>query len=177
MGIVGPVAYAGTSQHDAGIRLEGLSKSFGSPEGPVHAVRGIDVAIGRGETVALLGPNGAGKSTTIDMLLGLQQPDGGAVSLFGRTPRQAVDAGTFREDLFYRLNVFPLEVPPLRERREDIPVLVEYFISRYARKAGKTFRRINKRTLDRLRAYPWPSWRRFKAAARQVVTAPTVSAS
>jgi formate hydrogenlyase transcriptional activator len=64
--------------------------------------------------------------------------------------------GTFRQDLFYRLNVFPLEMPPLRDRREDIPVLVEYFISRYARKAGKTFRRVSKRTLDRLRSYPWP---------------------
>ena len=64
--------------------------------------------------------------------------------------------GTFRQDLFYRLNVFPLEMPPLRERREDIPVLVEYFIGRYARKAGKTFRRVSKRTLDRLRSYPWP---------------------
>src|SRR5258705_7875002 len=64
--------------------------------------------------------------------------------------------GTFRQDLFYRLNVFPLEVPPLRERQEDIPVLVEYFIGRYARKAGKTFRLVSKRTLDRLRAYPWP---------------------
>jgi formate hydrogenlyase transcriptional activator len=64
--------------------------------------------------------------------------------------------GTFRQDLFYRLNVFPLEVPPLRERREDIPVLVEYFIGRYARKAGKTFRRVSKRILDRLRSYPWP---------------------
>jgi PAS domain S-box-containing protein len=64
--------------------------------------------------------------------------------------------GTFRQDLFYRLNVFPLEMPPLRERREDIPVLVEYFISRYARKAGKTFRRVSKRTLDRMRSYPWP---------------------
>ena len=63
---------------------------------------------------------------------------------------------TFRQDLFYRLNVFPLEMPPLRERREDIPVLVEYFIGRYARKAGKTFRRVSKRTLDRLRSYPWP---------------------
>jgi len=93
MGIVEPVASAGTSPHDAGIRLDGLSKSFRSPEGPVHAVRDIDVAIERGETVALLGPNGAGKSTTIDMLLGLQPPDGGTVSLFGRTPRQAVDAG------------------------------------------------------------------------------------
>jgi DNA-binding NtrC family response regulator len=62
------------------------------------------------------------------------------------------DDGTFRQDLFYRLNVFPLEMPPLRERREDIPVLVEYFIGRYARKAGKTFRRVAKRTLDRLRS-------------------------
>ena len=93
MGIVEPVASAGTSPNNAGIRLDGLSKSFRSPDGPVHAVRGIDVAIERGETVALLGPNGAGKSTTIDMLLGLLPPDGGAVSLFGRTPRQAVDAG------------------------------------------------------------------------------------
>ena len=65
-------------------------------------------------------------------------------------------SGTFRQDLFYRLNVFPLEVPPLRERREDIPVLVEYFIDRYARKAGKTIRRVNKRTLDHLQSYPWP---------------------
>jgi PAS domain S-box-containing protein len=68
----------------------------------------------------------------------------------------AVDDGAFRQDLFYRLNVFPLEMPPLRERQEDIPVLVEYFIGRYARKAGKTFRQVSKRTLDRLRSYPWP---------------------
>ena len=68
----------------------------------------------------------------------------------------AVTDGSFREDLFYRLNVFPLEMPPLRQRREDIPVLVEYFISRYARRAGKRFRRVAKRTLDRLRSYPWP---------------------
>ena len=68
----------------------------------------------------------------------------------------AIDAGTFRSDLFYRLNVFPIAVPALRERGEDIPLLVEYFIDRYARKAGKTIRRINKRTFDHLRAYPWP---------------------
>jgi ABC-2 type transport system ATP-binding protein len=77
----------------AGIRLSGLTKSFKSPQGPVHAVRGIDIAIGAGETVALLGPNGAGKSTTIDMLLGLLQPDSGTVSLFGRPAEQAIAAG------------------------------------------------------------------------------------
>jgi ABC-2 type transport system ATP-binding protein len=75
------------------IELQGLSKSFPSPQGPVNAVRGIDVSIGRGETVALLGPNGAGKSTTIDMLLGLTEPDAGSVSLFGMQPTAAVDAG------------------------------------------------------------------------------------
>jgi transcriptional regulator with GAF, ATPase, and Fis domain len=68
----------------------------------------------------------------------------------------AVDDGTFRQDLFYRLNVFPLEIPPLRERREDIPVLVEYFIDRYARRAGKTIRRVGRRTLNHLQSYPWP---------------------
>ena len=69
---------------------------------------------------------------------------------------EAVAEGTFRQDLFYRLNVFPLEMPPLRERQDDIAVLVEYFINRYARKAGKTIRRVSKRTLDRLKSYPWP---------------------
>src|SRR6267143_1714903 len=68
----------------------------------------------------------------------------------------AVADGTFRQDLFYRLNVFPIEVPPLRDRREDIPMLAEYFIGRYARKAGKAFRRVSKRSLDHLQSYPWP---------------------
>ena len=68
----------------------------------------------------------------------------------------AIAAGTFRSDLFYRLNVFPIEIPPLRERREDIPLLVAYFIDHFARKAGKSFRGINKKTLDLLLAYPWP---------------------
>ncbi len=84
------VTAAGT---DSGIVLQGLAKSFRSPQGPVHAVRGIDVSISRGETVALLGPNGAGKSTTIDMLLGLTAPDAGTVTLFGATPAQAISAG------------------------------------------------------------------------------------
>jgi ABC-2 type transport system ATP-binding protein len=76
-----------------GVALVGLSKTYRSPEGPVHAVRGVDVSISAGETVALLGPNGAGKSTTIDMLLGLARPDGGSVTVFGRTPAEAVAAG------------------------------------------------------------------------------------
>jgi ABC-2 type transport system ATP-binding protein len=81
------------SSHAIGISLSGLTKTFRSPEGPVQAVRGIDVDIARGQTVALLGPNGAGKSTTIDMLLGLTPPDAGGVSIFGREPREAIDAG------------------------------------------------------------------------------------
>jgi len=82
-----------TSQAATGIRLTGLTKSFRSPAGPVPAVRGIDLHIAAGETVALLGPNGAGKSTTIDMLLGLLPPDSGTVELFGLTPRQAIATG------------------------------------------------------------------------------------
>jgi transcriptional regulator with PAS, ATPase and Fis domain len=68
----------------------------------------------------------------------------------------AIGAGMFRSDLFYRLNVIPIEIPPLRERREDILLLVEYFIDRYARKAGKSFQTVNKRSLDLLQSYPWP---------------------
>ena len=78
---------------DSRIELHGLVKEFRSPQGPVRAVRGIDVSIAAGETVALLGPNGAGKSTTIDMMLGLTRPDSGSVSLFGRSPSEAVAAG------------------------------------------------------------------------------------
>ena len=72
-----------------GVVLDGLRKSYG----PVQAVRGIDLAISPGETVALLGPNGAGKSTTIDMMLGLTRPDAGRVTLYGRTPADAVAQG------------------------------------------------------------------------------------
>jgi formate hydrogenlyase transcriptional activator len=68
----------------------------------------------------------------------------------------AISAGSFRSDLFYRLHVFPIEIPSLQERREDIPLLVEYFIDRYARKAGKHFKRVERRTLHLLQSYPWP---------------------
>jgi formate hydrogenlyase transcriptional activator len=78
------------------------------------------------------------------------------VAATNRDLQTAIEAGTFRSDLFYRLNVFPIAMPALRERADDIPLLVEYFIDRYARKAGKTIRRVNRRTLDHLRSYPWP---------------------
>ncbi len=68
----------------------------------------------------------------------------------------AIAAGTFRADLFYRLNVFPIEVPPLRKRKEDIPMLVEYFVKRYAEKAGKHIRTIDKNALELCQSYPWP---------------------
>jgi ABC-2 type transport system ATP-binding protein len=81
------------SSTTTGIRLDGLVKTFKTPHGPVEAVRGVEIAIEPGETVALLGPNGAGKSTTIDMLLGLAEPDAGRVTLFGGTPQDAIAAG------------------------------------------------------------------------------------
>ena len=87
-----PVPAAAASP-EAGIVVEGLEKSWRGPAGTVQAVRGIDVRIAPGQTVALLGPNGAGKSTTIDVLLGLTNPDAGRVSVLGGSPRQAVQAG------------------------------------------------------------------------------------
>ncbi|MCU1457749.1 MAG: transporter ATP-binding protein [Actinomycetia bacterium] len=76
-------------QITAGVRLHGLTKSFGT----VRAVRGVDLSIAAGETVALLGPNGAGKSTTIDLILGLARPDAGTVEVFGLPPAEAVKRG------------------------------------------------------------------------------------
>ena len=106
----------------AGLSLRGLTKSYG----PVRAVAGVDLDIVAGETVALLGPNGAGKSTTIDMLLGLARPDAGEVTVFGRTPEDAVRAGlvgamlqsgglisevTVRELLVLAASLYPAPMP------------------------------------------------------------------
>jgi len=90
---------AGSPQHDVCmhkpvVELSGLEKTFRTSKGVVHAVRGVDLTVSPGEVVALLGPNGAGKSTTIDMLLGLTEPDAGTVRLFGGTPQAAVGAGS-----------------------------------------------------------------------------------
>ncbi|MGA7918382.1 MAG: sigma 54-interacting transcriptional regulator [Candidatus Acidiferrales bacterium] len=78
------------------------------------------------------------------------------IAATNRDLQAAISAGSFRIDLFYRLNVFPIEIPSLRERKEDIRLLVEYFIDRYARKAGKNIKSVDKKTLRLLESYPWP---------------------
>jgi formate hydrogenlyase transcriptional activator len=91
--------------------------------------------------------------------IGGNQPIHADVRVIAATNRDletAISAGAFRRDLYYRLNVFPIEIPTLSERKEDIPMLVEYFIDRYARKAGKKIRTIDKSTLELLQSYPWP---------------------
>ncbi|MBW8873659.1 MAG: sigma 54-interacting transcriptional regulator [Acidobacteria bacterium] len=91
--------------------------------------------------------------------VGGEQPiatDARVIAATNRDLATAVAAGTFRSDLFYRLNVFPIEIPPLRQRREDVPILVEYFAARYAARLGKRFESIEKSSMDRLVAYSWP---------------------
>ena len=78
------------------------------------------------------------------------------ITATNRDLQSAIEAGSFRSDLFYRLNVFPIEIPPLRERKEDIPILVEYFIHRYASKLGKKIRSASRKTMDLLQSYSWP---------------------
>ena len=73
-----------------------------------------------------------------------------------RDLKAAVSRGDFREDLYYRLNVFPVRLPPLRERLDDLPMLVEYLVQRYASKAGKRFKQVPRTSLDLLRSYSWP---------------------
>ena len=91
--------------------------------------------------------------------VGSNRPISVDVRLIAATNRDlstAMAAGTFRQDLFYRLNVFPIAVPPLRERAEDIPLLVEYFVGRFAQGAGKNIRHISKDSLEELKGYSWP---------------------
>ena len=91
--------------------------------------------------------------------VGSSQPISVNVRVLAATNRDlkaAVAMGTFRQDLFYRLNVFPIQLPSLRERADDVPLLVEYLIERYAKKAGKKIRNIRKETLELFQAYDWP---------------------
>jgi len=78
------------------------------------------------------------------------------IAATNRDLNAAVSSGSFRSDLFYRLQVFPIEIPPLRERRDDIPLLVEYFVDRYARKSRKNIRHVSQETLELLQSYAWP---------------------
>src|SRR5438067_13803827 len=78
------------------------------------------------------------------------------ISATNRDLHSAIAAGSFRSDLFYRLNVFPIELPPLRERKEDIPILVNYFVNRYAQRAGKKIDTIRKKSIEALQQYSWP---------------------
>jgi transcriptional regulator with AAA-type ATPase domain len=78
------------------------------------------------------------------------------IAATNRDLEAAIESGKFRSDLFYRLNVFPIELPPLRKRSEDIPLLVTYFLNRYARKAGRHFTTVDKKSLDLLQSYAWP---------------------
>jgi formate hydrogenlyase transcriptional activator len=90
---------------------------------------------------------GGGRTVSVDVRV---------VAATNRDLKAAVDAGTFRLDLFYRLNVFPVRVPSLRERKDDIPLLAKYFIERYARSTGKKIKNIDRKTLELLQAYEWP---------------------
>jgi PAS domain S-box-containing protein len=78
------------------------------------------------------------------------------IAATNRDLNAAVANGTFRQDLLYRLNVFPIEMPPLRERKDDILILVDYFVQRYGNRAGKNIRSIDQKTLDLLQSYDWP---------------------
>jgi len=90
---------------------------------------------------------GGGRTVSVDVRV---------VAATNRDLKAAVEAGTFRLDLFYRLNVFPIRVPSLRERKDDIPLLAKYFIERYARSTGNKIKSVNRKTLELLQAYAWP---------------------
>jgi PAS domain S-box-containing protein len=90
---------------------------------------------------------GGGKTIKVDVRI---------IAATNRNLRLEVEQGTFREDLWYRLNVYPITMPPLRQRKEDIPLLVEHFSNTYARKFGKTISSVSPRTMQSLQAHSWP---------------------
>ena len=78
------------------------------------------------------------------------------IAATNRDLEQSIKGGTFREDLFYRLNIFPIRIPPLRERKEDIPLLVNHFVQKYSSKVGKRIETVSQKVMERLQAYYWP---------------------
>jgi transcriptional regulator with GAF, ATPase, and Fis domain len=87
---------------------------------------------------------------------GAVRADVRVISATNRDLQTAIADGAFRSDLYYRLNVFPIKLPPLRERKEDVPLLVNYFVDRYAKTTGKKIKHIQKKTLETLENYSWP---------------------
>jgi DNA-binding NtrC family response regulator len=92
-------------------------------------------------------PVGSSRTLTVDVRI---------VAATGRDLRSEIKAGRFRHDLFYRLNVIPIQLPPLKERREDIPLLVDHFLEKYNKEAGRQVTVVPRETLDALLAYSWP---------------------
>jgi formate hydrogenlyase transcriptional activator len=92
-------------------------------------------------------PVGSNKPVRVDVRV---------IAATNRNLQESIQAGAFRSDLYYRLNVFPIEVPPLRERRSDIPQLAMFFLARFAKKFGKNIRSIPRAMIDRLSSYSWP---------------------
>jgi chemotaxis protein methyltransferase CheR len=86
----------------------------------------------------------------------VRKTDVRVIAATNRNLKEDVRKGRFREDLWYRLNVFPLSIPPLRERVEDIPLLVNWKVKRIQRRLGKTIKTVPKNVMDDLKAYPWP---------------------
>jgi formate hydrogenlyase transcriptional activator len=78
------------------------------------------------------------------------------IAATNRNLEEAIASRAFRADLFYRLNVFPIEMPSLRDRRDDIVLLVQYFVDRYAREAGKKIQHVGRKSMALLQSYPWP---------------------
>jgi len=92
-------------------------------------------------------PVGSSRSLRVDVRV---------IAATNRNLPEAVQAGRFRSDLFYRLNVFPIELPPLRERRSDIPQLVAFCISRFSKRSGKKIDGVSQESMEKLMNYPWP---------------------
>jgi transcriptional regulator with GAF, ATPase, and Fis domain len=92
-------------------------------------------------------PVGSTKSVKVDVRV---------IAATNRNLQEAVSTGDFRSDLYYRLNVFPITIPPLRERKEDIPALVELFVAKFNRSMGKDVSVISQQVMDTLQAYEWP---------------------
>jgi formate hydrogenlyase transcriptional activator len=90
---------------------------------------------------------GSSRSTRVDVRV---------IAATNRDLQQAVRAGSFRSDLYYRLNIFPLEVPPLRDRKADIPLLFDFFLAKFAKKLGRAFENLSPEVIKRLMSYPWP---------------------